>query len=67
MPSKFWLTFFSLITLIFSLILIIKLGNDNYFHNRSYGLLGLLFIPIFIYQIIQFCINYIGLTENNKK
>ena len=64
MHSKFWLTFFSLITSIFSLILIIKMSDDNYFHNRLYGLL---FVPVIIYQIIQFCVNYIDLTENNKK
>ena len=57
---KFWLTLGSLVSLIFSFILVISLSTNNYFENRFYTLL---FVPILIYQIGQFIDNYANLTE----
>jgi len=64
MHGKFWLTLGSLVNLILSLILIIKISISDYFDNKLWCLM---FIPIIIYQISQFIYNYIDLTENNNK
>lgn len=62
--GKFWLTLGSLISLIFTFSLVVYFANNNYFENNMYGIL---FIPYIIYQIIQFMVNYLNLTEHDFK
>lgn len=60
MHSKFWLTLGSLISFIFILGLCISLSSNNYFYNRIWCIA---FVPIIIYQMAQFVVNYNNLTD----
>ena len=62
MHIKFWLTLGSLVSLIFILGLCISLSSNNYFYNRIWCLT---FIPIIIYQMAQFIVNYNKLTDQD--
>ena len=65
--GKFWLTFFSLITLIELFIFMIACGciDTTFVFHREYCLI---LFPNLIYFIFQFIVNYSSLTEdsNNK-
>lgn len=64
MHGKFWLTLGSLISLIFIFGLCISLSTNNYFYNRIWGLS---FVPIIVYQMAQFIVNYCNLTDTDNK
>lgn len=59
---KFWLTIGSLITLIIIFVFIISMSNmETIKFHKGYCIF---LIPLLIYSIFQFIINYINLTEN---
>lgn len=64
MHGKFWLTLGSLVSFIFILGLCISLSTNNYFYNRIWALA---FIPVIIYQMAQFIVNYNNLTNLNNE
>lgn len=62
---QFWLTLGSLVTLIciFFFIVIMSIMEIIEFHKQY----CLFLIPILIYSMFQFVINYINLTENKNE
>ena len=63
--TQFWLTIGSLVTFvcIFFFIIVMSSIETIEFHKQY----CLFLIPILIYTMFQFVINYINLTENNNE
>lgn len=62
---QFWLTLGSLVTLIIIFVFIIFISSvESIEFHKQYCLF---LIPILIYSIFQFVINYINLTENKNE
>ena len=62
---QFWLTLGSLITLIGTFLFIIVMSSlETIEFHKQYCLF---LIPILIYTMFQFVINYINLTENKNE
>jgi len=65
MHSKFWLTLGSLVTLIIIFVFIIFMSSiETIEFHKQYCLF---LIPLLIYAMFQFVINYINLTENKNE
>lgn len=63
--TQFWLTIGSLVTLIGTFLFIIVMSSlETIEFHKQYCLF---LIPILIYTIFQFVINYNNLTENNNE
>ena len=62
---QFWLTLGSLVTLITTLVFIFFMSSVG--SIEFYKRYCLFLIPILIYSMFQFVINYINLTENKNE